>query len=238
MLLSRLIYIGDYSVFVKVQLLKTLKITTSGAESRVKGTPFFVIFLDHDNVKFKTLVEDILAPLQDTFEIGNFYVFQTRDMSYHCVCIDALTPKEVYQIIGAAGCEKAFRKSYFINEYRTWVLRNVEKGDRPPPKYVCKVESCYEGQNPQSLGHSLYLKDNFGIEVDLKNPVGEPRTIEEDYHTSDTHTVGYEEKGLIALEEKLRSELDRIESLITEYIKRMEHHREEIPREDNKEPAE
>jgi hypothetical protein len=223
MRLARLINIGDYSVFLKVQMLKALKIRTCGAESRVKGTPFFVIFLDYDNADFETLVEDILAPLQDVFDLGNFYVFETGDMSYHCVCIDALTPKEVYQIIGAAGCEKAFRNSFFINEYRTWVLRKAEKGKRPEPKYLARVESRHEGQNPQSLGHSIFLKEKYGIEIELKNPVGEPRIIEEDYTTSDTHTVGYEERGLIALHEKLQSELDRIELIITEYIKGISH---------------
>ena len=228
MRVSRLINIGDYSVFVKVQLLKALKIRTCGTESRVKWTPFFVIFLDFDNVDFKTLVEDILPPLQDVFEIGNFYVFETGYMSYQCICIDALTPKEVYQIIDSAGCEKAFRNSFFINEYRTWILRNVEKGDRPPPKYIARVESPHEAQNPQSLGHAIYLKEKYGIEIELKNPVGEPLIIEEDYPTSETHMVGYEERGLIGLEEKLRSELDRIESIITEYLK-------EIPPEVKKE---
>jgi len=222
MRLTRINNIEDYSYFIKVQVLKSLKIRTHGLESRVKGTPFHVIFLDYDNIDFKTLVEDILPPLQHVFEIGNFYVFETGDMSYHCICIDALTPKEVYTIVGAAGCEKAFRNSFFINEYRTWVLRNDEKGKKLPPKYLTRVQSCYEGRNPQSLGHSIYLK-KFGIEIELKKPVGEPRISEEGYNTSDTHTVGYEERGLIALQEKLQSELDRIESIITEYIKGIPH---------------
>jgi hypothetical protein len=218
MLLSRLTKIGDYSAFIKVQVLEALKIRTHGLEARVKGTPFYVVFLDFDNVDFKTLIEEILPPLQEVFEIGNFYVFESGDMSYHCVCLDALTPKEVYTIVGAAGCEKAFKNSFFINEHRTWVLRNDEKDNRPPPKYLCKVESRYEGQNPQSLGHSIYLK-KFGINIELKKPVGEPRISEEGYNTSDRHTEGYKEKELLALADKLEDELDRIQSIIAEYIK-------------------
>lgn len=222
MLLSRLTKMGNYSAFIKVQVLESLKIRTHGLESRVKGTPYHVVFLDFDNVDFKTLIDDILPPLQDVFRLGNFYVFEAGDMSYHCVCIDALTPKEVYTIVGAAGCEKAFKNSFFINEYRTWVLRNDEKGGRPPPKYLYTAKSRYEGQNPQSLGHSIYLK-KFGIEIKLKKPVGEPLIIEEGYNTSDRHTQSGEEKELLALAEKLEPELCKIESIIAEYIKGISH---------------
>jgi hypothetical protein len=221
MLLSRVTKIGDYSVFIKVQVLKALKIRTHGLEAAVKGTPYYVTFLDFDNIVEETLKEKLVA-LQEVFELGNFYVFETGDMSYHCVCIDALTPKEVYAIEGTSGVERAFKNSIFINEYHTWILRNDDKGDRPSPKFLYTVKSRYEGQNPQSSGHSTYLK-KFGIEIELKMPVGENRVGIEGYNTSDRHTEGYEERELLELAEKLEGELDRIDLIIAEYIKKIAH---------------
>ncbi len=104
--------------------------------------------------------------------------------------------------------------------------RNDKKGNRPPPKYLYKEKSRYEGQNPQSLGHSTYLK-KFGMETKLKKPVGEPRIIEESYNTSDRHTQSGEEKELLVLAEKLKPELDKIELIIMEYIEGISHERQE-----------
>jgi hypothetical protein len=176
----------SHNVYIKFQVWKTLKVRTAGIESRVKGTPFHIVFLDYDNIALETLLEDELSPLQQWFEIGNFYVLQTGDNSYHGICIDALTAKEAHTIVNASGCDPAFKRAILINEHRTWVLRFDEKGNRPPPKYVARVESPYEGQNPQSLGHATYLK-RFGIEIDPKNPVGENRIGTEGYSTSEKH---------------------------------------------------
>jgi hypothetical protein len=195
---SHIFKLRNHNLFVKVQFWKKLTIRTEGIESRVKRTPFHCIFLDYDNITFETLIEDELKPLQEWFDIGNFYVFQTGDLSYHCICIDALTAKETHTIVNASGCDQAFKKAVLINEHRNWVLRFTEKGYKLPPKYICKVESGYEGMNPQSVGHAIYLK-KFGIEIELKLPVGDSRIGTEGYSTSDEHMRS---KGRISNEGK------------------------------------
>jgi hypothetical protein len=186
MLWSHIFKLRDHTIFLKFQVWKKLKIRTEGLESRVKGTPFHVIFLDYDNIDDKTLIEDELQSLQEWFEIGNFYVFETRDKGRHCMCIDALRAKDAHEIVYASGCDAAFKKAVLINEHRCWVLRFDEKGNRPPPKYLYTVKSPYEGRNLQSLGHSIYLR-KFGLEIELKNPVGEERIGIEGYNTTDEH---------------------------------------------------
>jgi hypothetical protein len=44
----------------------------------------------------------------------------------------------------------------------------------------------------QSLGHSIYLR-KFGLEIELKNPVGEERIGIEGYNTSDEHAPNKED---------------------------------------------
>ena len=75
-----------------------------------------------------------------------------------------------------------FKKAPRINEYRCWILRYAKKGNRDEPKYLYTVESPYEGKNPQSLGHAKYLL-NFGIKIDLKNPIGSEEIEVQGYNT-------------------------------------------------------
>jgi hypothetical protein len=83
-----------------------------------------------------------------------------------------------------SNCDASFKKSPRINEYRCSVLRKGKKGDRPAPKYLYAVPSSYEGRNLQSLAHANYLFDNFGIKIDLKNPIGNGELEIQEYNTS------------------------------------------------------
>jgi len=122
--------------------------------------------------------------LQDEFEIGNFYVLATHEYGRQAICIDALTLKEVKEIVDFSSCDLAFKKAPVINEFRTWILRYDKKGDRPSPKYAFTVESPYEGHNPQSIGHKIFLENMFGIKIpEPKNPIGEKAIEIQEYNT-------------------------------------------------------
>ena len=69
-----------------------------------------------------------------------------------------------------------------INEYRCWVLRFAKKGNRDEPKYLYTVESPYEGQNLQSLGHARYLL-RYSLKIDLKKPYGPEEVETQEYNT-------------------------------------------------------
>jgi hypothetical protein len=173
---SHLFMIRNYTIFLKVQILKKLETRAEGVASRVVGTTRHVTFLDYDDIDDYRLLEE-LQHLQDEKMIGNFYVFETRSNGRHAVCIDALPFRTVKDIIDYSSCDLAFKRGPRLNEYRSWVLRYTKKGkNRDAPKYVYKVESPYEGKNLQSLGHATYLL-NFGVKIDLKQPYG-PNEIE------------------------------------------------------------
>ena len=175
--------IGKLNLFFKVVAWYKDSARTRGYSSRVVPTSLHVIFLDYDNIVDERLREE-LAFLQDLFEIGNFYVLATSEYGRHAICIDALTLKEVKEIVDFSSCDLAFKKAPNINEFRTWVLRYDKKGDRPSPKYVYTVESPYEGQNPQSIGHKIFLENMFGIKIpELKNPIGEEAIEIQEYNT-------------------------------------------------------
>lgn len=181
MIWSTLFRIRKYKVLVKIQIMKLLDIRTRGISSRVPHTSLHIVCMDYDNVTDERL-RDELKFLQEEFELGNFYVFKTKYDGRHCLCIDALTFKEVKKIIDFSSCDWLFKRAPRINEYRCWVLRFTKKGNREAPKYLYTVESPHEGRNLQSLGHAKYLL-KYGLKIDLKKPYGHELIEIQDYNT-------------------------------------------------------
>ena len=197
MLWAHLFKVGRYNILLKAQVYKKLSIRTKGVESRIPKTSLHVVFLDYDNivadnyaceneVDAERRLKEELQFLQDEFQIGNFYVFETRDNGRHAVCLDALTFRMVKDIVDFTTCDLKFKSAPRINEYRCWVLRFANKGKRGAPKYLYTVESPFEGKNLQSLGHAKYLL-NFGLKVGLKNPYGSEEINTQEYSTSEKH---------------------------------------------------
>jgi hypothetical protein len=174
--------------------MKKLEVRVEGGvSSRIPDTSLHVTFLDYDNIVDDRLIEE-LRFLQGEFELGNFYVLETRNEGRHAVCIDALRPRDQKEIVDFSSCDLMFKKAPRINEYRCWVLRFAKKGNRDEPKYLYTVESPYEGQNLQSRCHAKYLL-NFGVKIDLKNPFG-PEEIEvQEYNTGKRTEMETEKEG-------------------------------------------
>lgn len=181
MLLLNELKIRKYTVLLKIQIMRKLDARARGDSSRVKHTSLHVIFLDFDNILDERLTEE-LRYLQEEFELGNFYVFETRATGRHAVCIDALRFKDVKEVVDFSSCDTMFKKGPRINEHRCWVLRLTSKGNRKPPKYMYTVKSPHEGKNLQSIGHAKFL-EKFGLKIDLKNPYGTEEIEIQDYNT-------------------------------------------------------
>jgi len=128
-----------------------------------------VVFLDYDYITLERLVRELTA-LQETYMLGNFYIFQSRENSYHAICLDCLTFQEAYEIVHASSCDQAFKHSPHYTRYRDWTLRVFPKGARDKPKFLMKLESPYEGLRKQSMGHALALKYFYGLDIKLINP--------------------------------------------------------------------
>ena len=182
MLWAHVFKIWKYHMLLKIQIMKKLEIRVEGGvSSRIPGTPLHITFLDFDNIDDERLKEELVF-LQNEFELGNFYVLQTRNDGRHAVCIDALRFKDILEIVRFSSCDLMFKKAPRINEFRCWILRYAKKGNRDAPKYLYTVESPYEGKNLQSRGHAKYLL-KFGLEIDLKNPIGTEEIEIQDYNT-------------------------------------------------------
>jgi hypothetical protein len=147
------------------------KAPTAGISARIPHTTEFVTFLDYDNIVDPRLADELLY-LQELHRIGDFHVLSSSEYNRHAICVDRLFLKEALDVVYNSTCDAVFARGVRINEYRTWILRGLEKGNTDRPKYLYSVESPYNGQRLQSQVHALYFQRRFGAKVRLVNPDG------------------------------------------------------------------
>jgi len=168
--------------------MKVPKTPTKGISARIVGNTYFAIFLDYDNINDKSLDVDVFC-LQELFQLGDFHIFKTSEFGRHAICIDILPLREAYAVVRNSTCDYQFKRGIRINEYRTWILRNWEKGERERPQYARTIESPYNGQRLQSQAHATFLKAFYGVDVRLVNPDGNEEIEIQGYKTSSKVTV-------------------------------------------------
>ena len=183
MLLTKQLRIFNMQLVLTFQSMRIPIEATAGISARIKYTTEFTILLDYDNVKDSRLVEELLY-LQELFGLGDFYVFETNKFGRHVICVDRLRLKEALKVVNTSTCDAVFKRGIRINEYRTWILRVLGKGDRPKPRYLYSVESPYNGQRLQSQAHSEFLQRYYGTPVKLVRPDGNQELETQGYKTS------------------------------------------------------
>jgi hypothetical protein len=145
------------------------KAATAGISARIPHSTEFTVFLDFDNVTDERL-EDELCYLQELFRLGDFIVLSSSSFGRHAICIDRLPLREALDVIYASTCDSTFKRGARINEFRTWILRGLEKGNRNKPKYMYTVKSPYNGLRLQSQAHALFLQRYYVAKIRLTNP--------------------------------------------------------------------
>jgi hypothetical protein len=170
-------------ILVKIHTMKIPTETTAGLSARIPHTTDFVVFLDYDNITDERL-QDELTYLQELFRLGDFYIFATNEFGRHAICIDRLALRDAMNVLEDSTCDWMFKKGVGINEYRTWILRAIGKGERPKPKYQYTVESPYNGQRIQSQAHGEFLQRHCQAPIRLMNPDRNDELEIQGYRTS------------------------------------------------------
>lgn len=159
------------------------KAPTAGISARIPHSTDYVTFLDFDNIKDDRLRDELIY-LQELHHIGDFHVFYSNEFGRHAICVDRLFLKEALDVIYTSTCDRTFARGARINEYRTWILRGLEKGNRNRPKYLYTVNSPHNGKRLQSQAHALFLQYYYGAEIRLRKPDGNSILEVQGYKTS------------------------------------------------------
>jgi len=142
------------------------------------------------------MLDQELVYLQELYKLGDFHVFKTNEFGRHVICADRLPLVEALNVVYGSTCDMMFKRGIRINEYRTWILRGWEKGERERPQYLSTIESPYNGQRLQSQAHAMFLEAFYGVSVRLANPDGNTEIGIQGYNTSSKTTVKDLEKEM------------------------------------------
>jgi hypothetical protein len=178
----------DRYLLVHFQTMKIPKTPTRGISARVPHTALFVPFLDYDNINDERLDDELRFP-QEIFHLGDLYIFKTNEFGRHVIGTDCLSTRECLEVIEASSCDWSFKRGIRINEYRTWVLRGWEKGERARPIFLRTLKSPYNGEHLQSIGHAKFLEAFYGVRLRLVNPFGSEEIEIQSYSTSSKVTI-------------------------------------------------
>jgi len=165
------------------QTMDIPKAETAGISARIPHTTEFVSMMDFDNTVDERLTDE-LRYLQELHTLGDFHIFSSSEFGRHAICVDRLFLKEALDVIYDSTCDAVFQRGVRINEYRTWILRALEKGNRDRPRYSYSVRSQYNGRRLQSQAHALFLKNYCGAKIRLTNPDGNNILEIQGYKTS------------------------------------------------------
>lgn len=150
----------------KIQFANSPKAWVLGYSSRTQNGKY-VLFFDYDNLDYVDVCAE-LNYLQKKFNLSDIYLFKIpdKDDSFHAVCLDTFTIKEAYDILIQSSCDSAFIKAIHFLNYREWVLRIGEKGNRKKPVYYGRFSN--KGERIKSSAHSKFLQKWFKIKIDHK----------------------------------------------------------------------
>lgn len=120
-----------------------------------------IIYLDYDNLDIRAVDLEI-KNLQDDFNLGTFYIFQSSENSYHAVCLDKVRSKEYEQIIAATNCDLDFKRYNRFNRMASRVLRFSKKNGNNI-KYLYSQIS--RGHRKKSEAHRIFLNKMFSLDI-------------------------------------------------------------------------
>jgi hypothetical protein len=86
----------------------------------------YVPFFDYDGIKDKNLLYAEIRSIQETYSLGNAYIFKTEN-GYHVIMTDLLHYDEWLEILSGSTCDEQYKRIPQQNGQRAWVLRVSKK---------------------------------------------------------------------------------------------------------------
>lgn len=154
----------NYSIVLN--LVKLPDMETGGWSNRCEDFKF-VLFLDFDNIlwwQVKTQLEFLI----ERFNLPPFYVFETESAldvnndeygNYNIFCPIKLRFFETFNLQNETTCDIAHKNLPKSYRFKSAILRNKSKGDKPPPKFKCIIgDTNKEYSQPVSSAHLKFIE--------------------------------------------------------------------------------
>lgn len=128
---------------------------TRGSSNRTKDNKR-IFYIDYDNLK-KSYVKEELVLLQEQYDLGNVYIFESSKKGFHAISFSKFSLKEFVDILENSSCDYAFKNMpHYLKFTKYWVLRNFSKGKKTRPKFKYCIKGKTDKQ--ESNAHFKYFK--------------------------------------------------------------------------------
>ena len=140
-----------------------------------------VLFLDLDNYSFKKL-RTKLKELQDNYDVGTLYVFESSKNSYHVVSFNKFTYGEVIDIMKWFDWDCLKKYVLFSLKRGAFVLRFTDKYKKSMPtlKLIVVKDSI---EKEQSKAHAKFFRLYYNQPMPLDNEDNSENIICDKYST-------------------------------------------------------
>lgn len=81
-----------------------------------------VLYLDYDQLPLQIIINEIKS-IQEMYDIGNIYIFESSLKKYHAVSLDKINIKEYYRIMQWLNVDPNHAKGPYYNNMNSFVLR-------------------------------------------------------------------------------------------------------------------
>mgnify|MGYP001619988995 CR=1 FL=1 len=117
-----------------------------------------VLFLEFDDTVISHVWEACRI-IQERWQLGTIYIFESSKNNYHAMCLDKLTFGTCMDIQKSTGTMQKYMLFSVVRGY--WVLRVTQKGDKPKPRLVSVMEG--RSEKTKSWVHWKFLNLEYGI---------------------------------------------------------------------------
>jgi len=128
-----------------------------------------ILFMDLDKYDMQELNKKV-SELQQEYDVGSLYLFESSKGSYHLVSFNKFTYGECIDIMKFFdwGCLKKY--CLFSIKRNSWVLRFTGKYQKEAPQFVKKY-SKKNTSRQQSSAHEKFFRLNYDVNnIDMPNP--------------------------------------------------------------------
>lgn len=157
-----------------LHIIRKPSMKTQGMTSRCYDKKHHVLFLDYDNIERHIVWDDILD-LQKRFNIGPMVILTTHEYisnisneatgNYHVICPEKFLFQEIPEMQMDCHIDPKYKKMWRRSRLKSWVLRIIEKGDRPKPKFVEWVGFNVENKREASEAHIRLMNAKLGVPI-------------------------------------------------------------------------
>lgn len=139
----------------------------------------FVITIDYDSVPDFEFLRQELRRIQQDFNIGDFYIFQSSENKYHAICVDKIELTKYITILKNSSCDPNYIYVPLKTGEKIWVLRYSEK-DGKSPEYMFTLRN--PSNNIKSKAHIDMLNEIYDLGISYPDNDNMKRGIMSNYY--------------------------------------------------------